>query len=219
MRNDYKLIIFDMDGTILDTLDDLYYAVNASLKNCGYPARTKEEVKAFTGKGLRYLIECSMPKNADNAAIDAVMGFFIDYYAVHSSDYTRPYDGIKETLSALKNAGYLLAVLSNKKHRAVMDLCRVYFDGSFDYILGGVDGMKLKPDPDGIERILEVAELNKSDALMVGDSEIDIMTGYNANIDVVGVSYGFRDRSVLEDLGVKNIITKPTELLELMNIK
>ena len=215
----YSTVIFDLDGTLLDTIADLAGSANYALERMGYPTYSVDQVKSFVGNGVRRLMALCVPDGEANPKFEECFAIFNEHYDIHCRDNTRPYDGIKETLSALKNAGYLLAVLSNKKHRAVMDLCRVYFDGSFDYILGGVDGMKLKPDPDGIERILEVAELKRCDALMVGDSEIDIMTGYNANIDVIGVSYGFRDRSVLEDLGVKNIITKPTELLELMNIK
>ena len=219
MRNDYKLIIFDMDGTILNTIDDLKDSLNFTLAHFGYPLKNESEVNAITGKGIRYLVEQGLPKGLDNEVIDKVFNFFAEYYAIHCNDKTKPYIGVVETISKIKKAGYMCAVLSNKVHSAVLDLCKMHFDGLFDFILGKVDGMKAKPDPDGVERILDAAELTEKDALMVGDSEIDIQTGYNAKVDVVGASYGFRDRSVLEKMGVENIISKPTELIKLLEIR
>lgn len=207
-----------MDGTILNTIDDLKDCLNHALSRFGFPALSIEEVKLRTGNGIRRLVEESLPKNTDNRVIDEVFDFFKDYYELHCNDKTRPYDGITETLSAIKKKGYSCAVLSNKVHSAVLELCRAHFDGLFDYILGNVEGLKKKPDPDGIERLLFAADVDRSDALLVGDSDIDIQTGYNAKIDVVGAAYGFRDRKVLEKMGVKNIISEPKQLLDLLNI-
>ena len=218
MRNDYKLIIFDMDGTILNTIDDLTISLNYAREKFGFNSLSVDEVKALTGNGIRRLVSDGL-KDAPEDVIGNVFDCFYDHYKIHCNDNTRPYEGVNDTISALKDEGYLCAVLSNKVHSAVLDLCRAHFDGLFDYILGNTDGLKPKPDPDGIIRILDTANVEKKDALMVGDSDVDIQTGYNAGIDVVGATYGFRSEALLKIMGVKNLIHTPSDLLDLLSVK
>ncbi len=219
MLSDKKLIIFDMDGTILNTIDDLANCTNYALEKCGYKRVSNDFVKKYTGRGVNFMLEHCMPDGSTEAENAAVFRAFKPYYKEHCNDFTRPYDGICDVIKRIKDAGYKTAVLSNKIQFAVEDLCKLWFDGLFDGILGNREGIATKPSPEGVNFILNELRISPEDAVLVGDSEIDIQTGYNADLTVVGVEWGFRDRSVLEDMGVENIISKPDELLDLLDIK
>ncbi|MCI8647081.1 MAG: HAD family hydrolase [Firmicutes bacterium] len=208
-------VIFDMDGTLLDTLDDLTDAVNAALAACGYPLRTKEEVRFFVGNGVGRLMKEAVPEGTSETDLEDCLQAFKAHYAQHWQDKTVAYEGIKELLTDLKARGIKLAVISNKYEQAVLQLCRDYFPGSFDTARGERAGVPRKPAPDAIYAILEELGTEKEKALYVGDSEVDMATAKNAGLTAVGVTWGFRDRQLLLERGADYIIDQPSELLVL----
>ncbi|MBE6850621.1 MAG: HAD family hydrolase [Ruminococcus sp.] len=212
----YKLAIFDLDGTILDTIEDLTDSVNFSLKECGYPIRTITEIRSFVGNGIRKLIERSLPPGIPESEIDRVHGIFAPYYKEHCNVKTRAYDGTHELLRTLRENGIKTAVLSNKADFAVQPLIRQYFDGLFDMALGERAGVPRKPAPDGIYDILEHFQAEKSDAVYIGDSNVDIETARNAGIPCISVDWGFRDRSHLLEWGAETIVSCPMEIAALL---
>lgn len=209
-------VIFDMDGTLLDTLDDLTDATNAALAACGYPLRTKEEVRFFVGNGVGQLMKEAVPAATSEPELKRCLEEFKAYYAQHWQDKTLPYEGIKPLLADLKGRGVKLAVISNKYEQAVLQLCRDYFPGSFDTARGERAGVPRKPAPDAIYAILEELGSQQENALYVGDSEVDMATAKNAGLTAVGVTWGFRDRQLLLERGADRIIDRPAELLSLI---
>ena len=208
-----ELIIFDLDGTVLDTLSDLAAALNRALSLHGLPERTLPEVRSFVGNGIRKLIERGVPAGTDPALTDAVHADFYAYYSVHCADATAPYPGVRETISALRARGYRTAVVSNKADPAVQKLVRHYFAGDFDFAVGEKENVRAKPAPDAVFAALEALNVKKEDAVFVGDSEVDIQTAANAGIPCVSVTWGFKDREFLLAHGAKALIDKPEELL------
>lgn len=212
----YKLAVFDMDGTILNTLEDLADSTNYALKTNGLPERTVDEVRRFVGNGIRLLIERAVPEGSDTELIDKVFGTFKRYYKTHCAIKTKPYDGIKEVLLSLRKAGCLTAVVSNKADFAVQDLCRDYFDGLFDLAVGEREGIKKKPAPDSVFEVLSKLNIDKADAVYIGDSDVDYATSVNAGMDVIMVGWGFRDEEFLREKGAKRIIKQPSEILDII---
>ena len=151
----YKLVIFDMDGTILNTLEDLTDSTNATLEHFGYPVHSIEDVRHFVGNGIRKLIERAVPSGLSTERIDEVHRYFLDYYAKHCADKTKPYDGILDLIRTLRKEGCKTAVVSNKADMAVQELCKDYFDGLFDFAVGEREGVRRKPAPDAVEHVLE----------------------------------------------------------------
>ncbi len=209
----YKLAIFDMDGTILNTLDDLSISLNHALRASGFPERTIAEVKSFVGNGIRRLIELGVPTGTSPEETEKVYELFIEHYSVHCADNTRPYDGIQKALRDIKGKGFLTAVVSNKADYAVQDLCREFFDGLFDYAIGEKEGLRKKPSPDSVDEVLDNLKINKADAVYIGDSEVDIQTAQNSDLDCITVAWGFREPSFLLEAGATTIISSPSELL------
>lgn len=209
-------VIFDMDGTLLDTLEDLADAVNQGLAARKYPARTLDEVRHFVGNGVRKLMIEAVPEGASEEDLEECLAAFKAYYAKHWQDKTVPYEGITELLAALKREGLKTAVISNKYEQAVLRLCKDYFPGSFDSAHGEREGVPRKPAPDGIYAILEELGASKKNAVYVGDSEVDMATAKNAGLVSVGVTWGFRDRQLLEEKGADHIIDRPKELLAIV---
>lgn len=199
----YKLVIFDLDGTVLDTLGDLCNSVNYALKSYNLPERSLDEVRTFVGNGIRRLIDLSVPENTALSVTDSVFDAFKAHYKEHSSDNTKPYDGIAELLGELKEKGILTAVVSNKAHFAVKDLADRYFDGLFSYVSGEKEGIPRKPAPDMVQNAIEFFGVSSEDAVYVGDSEVDIMTAKNCGIDSIIVTWGFRDKEILINSGAK----------------
>lgn len=154
MVKKYALAIFDLDGTLLDTLDDLADSLNYALEQCGFSKRTKEEVRSFVGNGRRKLVERSVPADTSAADVEKVLGKFNSHYQIHCLDKTAPYDGIIQLLSDLRKQGLRLAVISNKGDLAVQDLCRQLFNNQFDIVMGERDGIPKKPAPDSVNEIL-----------------------------------------------------------------
>ncbi|MDD3403765.1 MAG: HAD-IA family hydrolase [Hespellia sp.] len=209
----YKAVIFDLDGTILDTLEDLTDATNAALKQNHYPERSIDEVRSFVGNGIRLLIERAVPIGLTASEVDRVFEDFKTYYGEHCSDKTKPYDGIPELLQTLKKEGCKIAVVSNKADRAVQVLCRQYFKDQFDFAVGEREGIQKKPAPDSVNETLRIFRLNAGDAVYVGDSEVDIQTAENAHMDSIIVDWGFRERAFLVKSGAACMVSSPTELL------
>lgn len=212
----YKLAIFDLDGTILDTLEDLTDATNYALGEHGYPLRTIDEIRRFVGNGIRKLIERAVPASLTEEEISSVHQTFSAYYQQHCADKTRPYEGILPLLRRLRTEGCLTAVVSNKADAAVQPLCRQYYDGLFDYAVGERPGIRRKPAPDAVLEVLRRLEVDAADAVYIGDSEVDIQTAANAGLDAIVVTWGFRDRNYLESQGGKRFVDRPEEIEELV---
>lgn len=213
MTMKYRLIIFDMDGTILDTLKDLTDSLNYALKKSGFPQRTIEEVRGFVGNGIQKLIERGVPKETKREEIQKVFEDFTDYYSKHCADTTKPYDGILKVLLELKKSGYLTAVVSNKADYAVRALCDEYFKGIFDAVSGERENIRKKPAPDTVNAVLEELNVLRKEAIYIGDSEVDIKTAENAGMDSISVDWGFRSREELLKNNAKKIISNPKDIL------
>ena len=212
----YRLAIFDMDGTILNTLDDLTSALNYSLSVCGYPMRQKDEVRRFLGNGIHRLTELGVPEGTDSDGVQRVFDAFNEYYAVHCADKTVPYDGITDCISALRKSGVITAVVSNKTDYAVQTLCGRYFPGQFDFASGVRNGLRKKPYPDLINMVLTQCSISCECAVYIGDSEVDIMSARNAGMDCISVDWGFRTRQELISAGAEVIVSRPHALERLI---
>ncbi len=209
-----KIVIFDMDGTVLDTLEDLKNGLNFALRTCGYPERSREEVRSFVGNGAKKLIERGVPAGTGREEQRRVYEVFASFYKSHCGERTAPYPGILQALERLKSEGFLLAVLSNKPHAAVELLCEKYFKNTFDFALGQREGIPHKPAPDGVFEILSFAGVKKENALYVGDSDVDIQTARNAGIFGIAVDWGFRDRAVLQEALPDLLLSDPAQLAD-----
>lgn len=212
----YQLAIFDLDGTLLDTLEDLADSTNYVMRSFGYPERTLAEVRRFVGNGIRKLLERSAPNGTPSEEIDRMFEQFKEYYGAHCADKTKPYDGIMELLASLKKKGVRLAVVSNKADYAVKALCEQYFCGCFDKAVGERTGIARKPAPDTVNEVLKNLKIDKSNAVYIGDSEVDVQTAKNAELDCIAVDWGFRDKKVLKEAGAETIVSTPAELFEHM---
>ncbi len=209
----YQLAIFDLDGTLLDTLEDLADSTNYIMRQFGYPGRTLTEVRAFVGNGIRKLLERSAPKGTSPEEIDRMFEQFKEHYGVHCADKTKPYDGIMELLHMLQKQEIKLAVVSNKADYAVKALCEQYFPGIFDEAVGERTGIARKPAPDTVNEVLKNLQIERSQAVYIGDSEVDVQTARNAEMDCIAVDWGFRDASVLKEAGAEVIVSTPEAIL------
>ncbi|MDE6568395.1 MAG: HAD family hydrolase [Lachnospiraceae bacterium] len=212
----YDLVIFDLDGTILNTLEDLADSLNVILDRYGYPQRTLSEVRGFVGNGIRLLVKHAMPEGSSETALDQLHQDFIQYYQQHCMDKTRPYEGIPELLQEVRNRGYYTAVVSNKADQAVKTLCDKYFAGLFDITVGERDGISRKPAPDSVNEILSSMQVVREKAVYIGDSDVDIATAQNAGMDGITVSWGFKDSDFLQKMGAKCLVSAPEEILDLL---
>lgn len=212
----YDTIIFDLDGTLLDTLEDLADAVNHALSQMGMPQRTLDEVRQFVGNGVAKLIQRAVPAGTSPEQTSQALAIFKDYYELHKEDKTAPYAGINELLSVLHQRGYKLAVVSNKFDRAVKDLMPRYFPGLIHAAAGEDEdhGVPKKPDPTMVHRVME--ELGAQKAVYVGDSEVDMETARNSGLPCISVTWGFRDREFLLEIGADTFADAPAEILELV---
>ena len=217
-RMKYSLAIFDMDGTILNTLDDMTDSLNEILGRYKLPLHTLDEVRFMVGNGIPKLIERAIEGGRENPDFDKILKDFIAYYEEHCAIKTAPYAGIPECIKALRAAGIKIAVNTNKVEPAAIALCDDYFPGLFDIISGSRPGMPPKPAPDGIYEILKRAGMDgKSEgqkAVFIGDSDVDMQTGSNACLDVIGVDWGFRGRDFLKEHGAEVIMMSASELSE-----
>ena len=213
--NSYSTYIFDLDGTLLDTIGDLAASVNYALRTHGMPEHSLDDVRRFVGNGVRKLMERAVPDGADNPRFDETFATFRQYYMAHSLDTTRPYEGIPETLAALKARGCHLAVVSNKMMAATQELCHHFFPDTIEVAIGEDEaaGIRRKPAPDTVFAALKALGVGKEDAAYVGDSDVDILTACNAGIPCISVLWGFRDRDFLISHGAQTFMTHPAELL------
>lgn len=212
----YELIVFDMDGTILDTLEDLKNSMNYTLRLHNMPERTLDEIRSFVGNGIRRLIELAVVDGTSEDMIKTIHKDFMKHYEVHCADFTRPYDGIKDLIKELKKRGYKTAVVSNKADAAVQDLCVQYFPGLFDLAIGERPETAKKPAPDMVNLALEQLQIPREKAIYIGDSDVDVATARNSNLDMIAVDWGFRSREFLINQGAEIIVSKPEEILDLV---
>lgn len=212
----YSLAIFDMDGTILNTLDDLTDSLNVILEKYSLPLHTVEEVRFMVGNGIPKLVERAVSGGREHPDFEKILKDFIAYYEKHCAIKTAPYAGIPECIKRLRQAGIIIAVNTNKVEAAAIALCDDYFPGLFDIISGSRPGMPPKPAPDGIYEILSRAGMDgKSEgqrAVFIGDSDVDMQTGMNAGLDVIGVDWGFRGKAFLEEHGAIVIMMSAEDL-------
>ena len=212
-----KAFIFDLDGTLTNTLESMTYSVNLTLKEMGLSQITKDQCRMFVGNGARVLIEESLKVSGDPKAsrIEEGMKIYGRIFDQNCTYHVTPYEGIPEMLKALKDRGIHLAVLSNKPDRQTVKVVKEIFgDNIFDYAQGQKDGIRRKPAPDGVWYLMEQMQVSKEECLYIGDSEVDAATGKNAGLKTIGVLWGFRDRKTLETAGADHLIERPEELLQ-----
>ncbi len=211
-----KLVIFDLDGTLLNTLADLTDSTNFVLHEFGYPQRTIDEVRRFVGNGVVKLIERAVPGGCKNPNYEKCIDLFKENYKTNMCNKTVPYSGIIEMLEKLKQFGIKTAVVSNKFDDAVRDLCNKYFNNLIDFSAGENEsaGIKKKPAPDTVIKVLEYFKIEQSDAIYVGDSEVDIQTANNSGLDCISVLWGFKNREFLQSNRAKILISQPDEIFK-----
>ncbi len=208
-------VIFDLDGTLLDTLGDLTDAVNYTLTAYEMPQRSIDEIRQFVGNGIRRLMQRAVPNGEKNPDFEAVFSTFRSYYDVHCNDKTKPYEGIMELIDALLERGINLAIVSNKVESAVQTLNKLYFP-QVKVAVGDREGLQRKPAPDSVFQAMSVFDAKSAETLYVGDSGVDVETAKNAGVTCISVLWGFRDKGQLLESGAKILIEKPLELLELI---
>ena len=212
-----QAFIFDLDGTLLDTLGDLAASVNYALQTCGMPQHSIDDVRRFVGNGVRLLMERAVPDGAANPRFEEAFTTFRQHYLEHSLDTTRPYDGIMEMLQALRQRGYRTAVVSNKFYAATQELCQHFFADSIEVAIGEheAEGIRKKPAPDTVNEALRQLGVSREHAVYVGDSDVDIATAAASGMPCISVLWGFRDREFLLAHGATQFISHPSELLTL----
>lgn len=212
----YQLVIFDMDGTILDTLTDLKNAINYALTEHGFPERTLEEVRMFVGNGLSMLVKRAVPPICSREQMEAVSASFNAYYPVHCTENTRPYEGILDLIRELRARGLKTAVVSNKPDYGVQGLVEEFFPNCFDAAVGDREGYQKKPAPDSVNEVLSRLQIDRSRAVYVGDSDVDLETARNAGLPCISVEWGFRSHEFLIEHGALTLVTKPQQILDLI---
>lgn len=210
-----QTFIFDLDGTLLDTLGDLAASVNYALQRCDMPQHSIDDVRRFVGNGVRLLMERAVPDGAANPRFEEAFSTFRQHYLEHSLDTTRPYDGIPEMLQALRSRGCHTAVVSNKFYAATQELCQHFFADSIEVAIGEheAEGIRKKPAPDTVNEALRQLGVSREQAVYVGDSDVDIATAAASGMPCISVLWGFRDREFLLAHGATHFISHPNELL------
>ena len=216
MKKMTKAIIFDLDGTLLDTLHDLADSVNHVLTNHNMKNRTVDEIRSFIGNGVPTLIARSVPSGTDENTIAECVREMAEYYKDHADIKTKPYDGIDKLLETLKSKGIRTAVVTNKVENAAKILCNNKFGDIFDCVIGDNGKGRLKPYPDNVFRALDILGFPREEVLYAGDSDVDMITAENAGLRSIGVTWGFRDEAVLRKNGADFIVHYPTEILKIL---
>ncbi len=212
----YDTVIFDLDGTLLDTLEDLTDAVNFALRECAMKTRSIEEVRIFVGNGIRNLMRRAIEGGEENPDFDRAFGLFQTYYKEHCNDKTRLYPGVRELLCALKERGCHLAIVSNKADFGVKELREIYFKDMVETAIGEREGIARKPAKDTVCQALLEMGVTGERAVYVGDSDVDILTAKNAGLPCISVTWGFRDREFLEEHGAVHFADTSEEILKLL---
>lgn len=210
----YDTIIFDLDGTLLNTLNDLASSVNYAMRKSGFAERTLDEVRRFIGNGVRVLIRRAVPEGTTDEQYNFAFETFTEHYREHCRDLTAPYDGIPALLKELKEKGYTLAIVSNKIDFAVKQLRDDFFKGLIDVAVGDSDDTQNKPAPDMVYKAAKLLETPIDNAVYVGDTDVDLLTAKNASMDCISVSWGYRSRPELEQYGAKMIADTPADILK-----
>lgn len=210
----YKAVLYDMDGTVLDTLADLTDAVNVSLRRFGLPEQPAMHVRDVLGNGARRLIMGCLPEGTDERTADAVLEFYKPYYDAHCREKTAPYPGITELMQRLRDAGVKQVVVSNKPDGAVKELAELFFGGLIESAVGESETVRLKPCPDAVLAAAKLMGVSKDECVYVGDSEVDIETARRAGMDCISVAWGFRDEDMLRAEGASCIVRSAEELFD-----
>ncbi len=213
-----KALLFDLDGTLTNTLDDLADAVNYALRFFGFETHSTEKYRYFVGNGMSKLIERATPEeNRDAETLSSVKEKFYEYYNLHSTDKTRAYDGISEALAEFKKAGLKTAVVTNKDDAAAKTIVNRFFPDCFDFVIGASDNIPKKPDPTIVRVAMERLSVSADECVFIGDSCVDIETAKNGGLYSVGVAWGFRPRSELIEYNASSIVDTAEELVSLIN--
>ena len=210
---DFETYIFDLDGTLLSTLNDLAASTNYALRWAGLPERSVEEIRMFVGNGVKLLMERAIPDGINNPKFEETYAKFREHYMEHNLDTTRPYDGIPELLRELKGRGKKLAIVSNKFYAATQELAKHFFPDTIEIAIGERDNIRKKPAPDTVLEALKQLNASKAGAVYIGDSDVDIMTAKNCELPCISVLWGFRDKEFLIKHGGKIFVDKPSEIL------
>ncbi len=214
---DNKAVVFDLDGTLLDTLPDIAENINIMLKRYGYPERSYSEIRKFIGCGARNLVKDSIGVPLSIVELDERLAFYNEIYTASSSPATKLFDGVSEMLAGLKSRGYKLAILTNKPQATTDRVAEEYLsDLGFDLIVGQRAGVKIKPDKEAALSILKSLDASPKNSYMVGDGETDVLTAVNAGMKGVAVLWGYRDKKELKAAGAKTFVSSPKELLEVL---
>ncbi len=212
----YRAVIFDLDGTLLNTLDDLAASTNAALRQFGYPERTVEEVRRFVGNGVRLLMVRALPQGEETPRFEEILAYFRQHYAAHCREATAPYPGIPALLARLRERGVRVAVVSNKFDAAVKELCHAYFGGEVEVAVGESPAVAKKPAPDAVLAAMRELGVSPADAVYVGDSEVDVETARRAGLPCISVLWGFRDRAELVAHGATHFAPDTAALAALL---
>lgn len=210
----YETYIFDLDGTLLNTLDDLMLSVNYALEKHGMPQHSRDEIRQFVGNGVKVLMIRAIPGGVQNPQFEETFADFRQHYLEHSLDHTSPYEGIPELLSELKKQGKRLAVVSNKFYAATQELCRHFFPDTIEVAIGEheAEGIRKKPASDTVMEVLKQLGVEKDGAVYVGDSDVDVMTARNSGLPCISVLWGFRDKDFLIKNGATTFVDAPSDL-------
>lgn len=212
-----KAVLFDLDGTLVDTLGDLSYGVNAELSKRGYPTHPKDAFKIFAGNGIPKMVERAAPAGTDPEILKEITDSFVKYYSVHYADYTEAYSGTAELVKAIKEKGLKVAVVTNKAQGPAELVVKKFFGDSFDLIFGQMPGIPAKPDPTAALLAMEALGVTPNECVFMGDSGVDVETGVNSGAYPVGVLWGFRDEKELTENGARSLIKTPQELVSVID--
>ena len=214
----FDTVIFDLDGTLLDTLEDITYSVNSALAQYGFPSRAMAEIRSFIGSGAARLMELSIPGGLNNQQYEKCLAAFRKHYAEHMQNKTGAYVGIIELLGHLSQQGYKIAIASNKFDKEVKEFAQIYFGEYIKIAIGESENVSRKPSPALVFKALEELGSNAEQSVYVGDTEVDIQTAKNAKMICIGVTWGYRNRMLLEQEGADYVIDKPQELLKILEM-
>ena len=210
----YNTYIFDLDGTLLSTLNDLAASCNYALRTNGMPERTIDEVRRFVGNGVKKLMERAIPEGLGNPQFDKTYADFRHHYMQHNLDTTKPYDGVMQLLETLRKNGKNVAVVSNKFYAATQELCRHFFGNLVPVAIGEREDIRKKPAPDTVLEAMRQLGVTADGAVYIGDSDVDIETAKNSGMPCISVLWGFRDKEFLLEHGAKTLVSTPEEILE-----
>ncbi|HPJ75405.1 MAG TPA: HAD-IA family hydrolase [Clostridia bacterium] len=213
---DIKALIFDLDGTLLNTLEDLTDSMNYALSSFGYEEISIQQARSYVGNGAERYLELSLINGRENPDFQKCLDTFKTHYQANMENKTKPYDGILDLLNKVKVKGYQTAIVSNKFDDAVKQISPKYFNSYIDVAIGESEKIKKKPAPDSVYLALEKLGCDKSQALYIGDSDVDAKTASNSGLKFIGVSWGFRDKSILYELGAQTVIDHPSQLIKIL---